>query len=261
MSENSDNHIRFNSTNMVVFCKEYKDLEKNPGLACQDMRAARRFISSLESHCEELAAARPEVSLHDTTEIFTIDNFFSEEECQALIPVVRTDLSTGGVTNNGNTDAKIRTSQIHAFYDHTPARQKICDYLGLHPNFGEPMVGQIYSKDQEFKLHCDYFEDSRPLEFNHYARQQGGQRTWTFQVYLTDVEEGGETIFPKLDLSVKPKRGMALVWNNLLPDGMPNRDTNHASTPVTKGEKIIITQWFRAGVWSSPSTTKPTEVE
>lgn len=261
MSENSDNHIRFNSANMVVFCKEYSHLEKNAALALKDLKAARRFIISLESHCEKLASDRKEVSLHDTTEIFTIDNFFSEEECQALIPVVRTDLSTGGVTNNGNKDTKIRTSQIHSFYEHTPARQKICEYLGLHPNFGEPMVGQIYGKGQEFKLHCDYFEDSRPLEFNHFARQQGGQRTWTFQVYLTDVEEGGETVFPKINLAVKPKRGMALVWNNLLPDGMPNRDTNHASLPVIKGEKIIVTQWFRSGIWTSPTTTKPTEIE
>jgi prolyl 4-hydroxylase len=38
---------------------------------------------------------------------------------------------------------------------------------------------------------------------------------------------------------------MALLWNNLLPDGSPNKETMHAGEPVTSGHKIIITKWFR----------------
>ena len=30
--------------------------------------------------------------------------------------------------------------------------------------------------------------------------------------YLNDVEEGGETTFPRLDLKIKPKRGSVLIF-------------------------------------------------
>jgi 2OG-Fe(II) oxygenase superfamily len=39
-----------------------------------------------------------------------------------------------------------------------------------------------------------------------------GPRILTFFLYLSDVEEGGETNFPVLGISVKPKKGKALLW-------------------------------------------------
>jgi len=39
-----------------------------------------------------------------------------------------------------------------------------------------------------------------------------GPRILTFFLYLSDVEEGGETTFPILDIQVKPKKGRALLW-------------------------------------------------
>ena len=39
-----------------------------------------------------------------------------------------------------------------------------------------------------------------------------GPRILTFFLYLSDVEEGGETAFPVLGISVKPKKGKALLW-------------------------------------------------
>jgi hypothetical protein len=34
-----------------------------------------------------------------------------------------------------------------------------------------------------------------------------GPRILTFFLYLSDVEEGGETSFPYLDIAIKPKKG------------------------------------------------------
>jgi prolyl 4-hydroxylase len=73
-----------------------------------------------------------------------------------------------------------------------------------------------------------------------------GNRTWTFMVYLNDGMTGGATRFTEIDLEVQPKRGMALLWNNLRPDGTPNPATMHCGEPVIAGHKIIITKWFRA---------------
>ena len=39
-----------------------------------------------------------------------------------------------------------------------------------------------------------------------------GPRAFTFFLYLSDVEEGGGTKFPYLNVTVKPKRGSAVLW-------------------------------------------------
>ena len=43
-----------------------------------------------------------------------------------------------------------------------------------------------------------------------------GPRMLTFFLYLSDVEEGGETNFPFLGVSVKPKKGRALLWPSMM---------------------------------------------
>ena len=40
----------------------------------------------------------------------------------------------------------------------------------------------------------------------------GGQRIGTLIMYLNDVEEGGETIFPEIGFSVAPRRGHAVYF-------------------------------------------------
>ena len=64
-------------------------------------------------------------------------------------------------------------------------------------------------------------------------------------IYLNEVKEGGATEFPKLNKTFSPSEGKALIWNNLNEDGTPNESTMHQAHPVTKGNKTIITKWFR----------------
>jgi prolyl 4-hydroxylase len=64
-------------------------------------------------------------------------------------------------------------------------------------------------------------------------------------IYLNDVEEGGETNFPLLNMCFKAEKGKAIIWNNLDETYKPNYNTLHEGTPIIKGTKIIITKWFR----------------
>ena len=73
-----------------------------------------------------------------------------------------------------------------------------------------------------------------------------GQRTYTFMCYLNDVEEGGETNFIALNKKFKPKQGMAVIWNNLYKNGIPNPKTLHEALPPVSGDKYVITKWFRS---------------
>ena len=85
-----------------------------------------------------------------------------------------------------------------------------------------------YSVGQEFQPHFD-----------------GQQRVLTFLVYLNDDYEGGETEFPVLGARWKGRKGEALFFWNVAPDGSLDERMLHAGLPVTRGEKWMLTQWIR----------------
>jgi prolyl 4-hydroxylase len=64
-------------------------------------------------------------------------------------------------------------------------------------------------------------------------------------MYLNDDYDGGGTHFPALQLNVKGRRGDLLHFHNLGADGLGHRDSLHAGTPVTAGEKWLLSQWIR----------------
>lgn len=54
---------------------------------------------------------------------------------------------------------------------------------------------------------------------------------------MSDVAEGGATAFPFLKTAVFPKKGAAVYWLNLHPDGIGDYRTKHAGCPVLVGSK------------------------
>ena len=255
------NRITYTSNNVILHCKDWKARKMDKKLLFNDIKSCRKFLDTLLVTLDQELATPSEVRLetHGKAEIYIIEDFLTDAECNALIPVIKSETRKGGVTNAANTDDDYRTAQVHDFQGTPWVQQDIAKHMGIHTNYCEPLQGQVYGVGQEFKEHSDYFDATRREEYNHFARQQGGQRTWTFMVYLTDVEKGGETEFQHLSLSIKPVKGMALVWNNLYTDGSNNPDTRHSSKPVIEGEKVIITQWFRTHIWERATTPEPTE--
>ena len=76
----------------------------------------------------------------------------------------------------------------------------------------------------------------------------------TVFLYLNDVEAGGGTHFSKLGITVKPKRGRALLWPNVLDDSPNERDvrTMHEALPVEKGVKYGANAWFHMYDFKTP---------
>lgn len=56
-------------------------------------------------------------------------------------------------------------------------------------------------------------------------------------VYLNDIEHGGATVFPELDIGVNPRKGSAVFWYNLKENGDGDTRTIHAACPVLYGSK------------------------
>jgi prolyl 4-hydroxylase len=103
-----------------------------------------------------------------------------------------------------------------------------------------------YDVGQYYKLHNDYIPHERDL--------LGGVRILTFYIYLSDVEQGGETSFPRLNITVHPKRGRAILWPNVL-DSSPNlRDvrTFHSALPVVSGIKYGVNTWIHQRDYQTP---------
>ncbi|TMO66613.1 prolyl hydroxylase family protein [Pseudoalteromonas aurantia] len=183
----------------------------------------------------------------DKVQMYVIDRFMDNSECNLIISLMETALQPSEVTVS-NGDERFRTSttcylgdQTHPFVGELDIR--IAQTMGFASFNSEAIQGQKYDVGQEFKAHTDFFQPGAP-EYGHFTVPLG-QRTWSFMVYLNDTEEGGETEFPKLGLSFRPKKGSALVWNNLSAQGYGNEATLHHAKPVVKGNKYVITKWFR----------------
>jgi predicted 2-oxoglutarate/Fe(II)-dependent dioxygenase YbiX len=103
-----------------------------------------------------------------------------------------------------------------------------------------------YNLKEKYDVHHDGSED------NH---MPAGPRVLTFFLYLSDVEDGGETNFPALGVKVKPMKGAALVWPSVL-DADPTKidsRTTHAALPVLRGQKLAANTWIHLRDYRTPN--------
>ena len=188
-------------------------------------------------------------------ELFDRPGFLPPELCAELMVLIDRDRRPSTIADP-NGDHYFRTSET-CDLDESEApvidlERRLFELSGIDPAYGEPVQGQRYEVGQEFKPHTDFF---KVYELETFSTPAWGQRTWTFMIYLNEPEGGGATRFVDIDLTIQPKRGMAVFWNNLLPSGQPNNFTRHQGMPVTAGTKLIITKWFRMAPRARPLFT------
>ena len=73
-----------------------------------------------------------------------------------------------------------------------------------------------------------------------------GPRLFTFFMYLSDVELGGATRFTKLNISVVPRKGSAILWPSVRSDDpwTIEEGTHHEAVTVDKGIKYAANFWI-----------------
>ena len=98
---------------------------------------------------------------------------------------------------------------------------------------GEPLTVLRYNPGQQYRAHLD----TLPHESN--------QRLRTAILYLNDGYQGGCTEFPLLGVTVRPRVGDLLVFDNVDERGAPELRSRHLGLAVTRGTKWIATRWIR----------------
>lgn len=104
----------------------------------------------------------------------------------------------------------------------------------------EPLQMLKYQPGELFGPHHDYHLTGE-------SSVQGEQRIFTMLIFGSTLseEEGGETCFPHLGLSVSPRRGDSIVWMNVKPDGEVNERSLHEGRPPRAGrEKLAMNVWI-----------------
>lgn len=228
-------------------------------------------------HHPEVNDGRPRMEvLDEDARIFMFHNFLTEEECDHLISLAKDHLDRSGVVGKeGSKISEVRTSNgmfLRRGQDDVvkEIERRIARWTLLPVGNGEGLQILRYDRSQKYDGHYDYF-------FNEEATRNGGNRYATVLTYLSDVEEGGETVFPNIPapdgdngpefsecaryhLAAKPKKGSAVLFHSIQPSGELERRSLHTACPVIKGVKWSAPKWIHVGHYASGYDERPVKV-
>lgn len=207
------------------------------------IRAGNKIVVSDKTLTVAFRCTQPDIVL--------IDNLLSQSECEKLIKESLSKLKPSKVVNlkaGGQTFHEARTSEGMCFkLGETKLIQRIerrvSALLNIPEEHGEGIQILHYRVGAEYQPHYDFFLEDH--ESSQEFLKQGGQRIATLIMYLNDVDEGGETVFPELNLRVNPRHGSALYFSYANSLGQVDEKTLHGGAPVIKGNKWIATKWLR----------------
>jgi prolyl 4-hydroxylase len=205
--------------------------------------------------------------------VVSFDRFLSEEEVDAIKA-----LGAGRLTptvDYGSAGPSARDGQHEQFEENVP-RIRTSWYLYLNESqFASPLVRKVYERianvtrvpvdNMEFMqlLRYEACDDPTHTSCQFYrchlddipalANMVPGPRIFTMFLYLSDVEEGGETQFDS-GMTVTPRAGKALFWSSVL-EGDPfemDPRSYHQARPVLRGEKHAANIWLHQFDWRTP---------
>lgn len=184
-------------------------------------------------------------------DLFVVKDVLGADECSGLMRLIDADLAPSRLMAPTD-DREFRTSQSCDLDLSHPLvvrlEERIGAVMGIQAELGESVQGQRYRVGQQFKPHFDYFHPTEA--YWPHAEKTGGQRTWTAMLFLNEPEAGGQTCFPEVGVSIRPRAGNLLVWNNLTAAGELNPLALHQGRPVEAGVKYVVTKWYRERRWT-----------
>ncbi|KAH8381551.1 hypothetical protein KR093_007818 [Drosophila rubida] len=136
---------------------------------------------------------------------------------------------------HGNRVSDVRVSQQVWLNYTTPIMQHVNKLTsaisGFDMKYTELMQVADYGIGGQYTPHYDYMS----VLPDDYIKM--GNRIATVMYYLSDVTQGGYTVFPKLNVFLKPVKGSMVMWHNELRSLANDPRTLHAGCPVIEGFK------------------------
>ena len=229
----------------VIFNREQDDkygaIAKNVKVTGKTDRDPREFLEDLGNDVKV-------VTYLDIPSIVVFENALPVEICNAIITKHKRDK----MNPSSGTE-----SRRESFAQVTELVEQRGISLGMDPRHYDIIASTIvkyaeipfdhieacdiynYETGQFLDLHHDYPYD--PRQINYY--KHGGDRVGSGVFYLNDDFEGGETNFPKLGVSVKPKAGSFLYFKQCY-DEETNWSTIHESKIISEGIKWVSACFF-----------------
>ncbi|XP_078659717.1 prolyl 4-hydroxylase subunit alpha-3-like [Branchiostoma floridae x Branchiostoma belcheri] len=209
-------------------------------LACRYVRSSPYFYLS-PVKMEPLHQGSPTVTLyHDV---------ITDKEADLMRDMALNRMNRSPVLadEGGNVFSKTRVSETGWIFDSEhPIIAKLSRRVGYITGlevswpYGEAFQVLNYGLGGFYEPHVDYFRAEQP------AVMANGQRIVTFLFYLSDVEAGGATVFPRLNLAVPAVKNIAVMFHDLKKSLDFEEDSQHAGCPVLMGSKWIANKWIHA---------------
>jgi prolyl 4-hydroxylase len=235
-----------------------------------------RMMAYNNNHNKNMTVTLETLSLSPL--VLSVHGFLSREECQYVQQIAAPTMEYSEVAlmdhDAGRPASDFRTSQT-TFLD--AGRDPILidiDYrtaslVRLPRNHQESVQVLRYGVTERYVSHHDYFDptlyqnDPETLELIQNGRRN---RMLTVFWYLSTVEEGGETVFPRFHglretsaadcttgLKVRPESGKVIIFYNMHLDGTVDPMSLHGACPVQKGVKWAANKW----IWNEPMEYVP----
>ena len=183
-----------------------------------------------------------------------IPNFLTHAECDRIIERARAaGIMPSRVYGNTSDDVSMNVRMSEQAWlsddsnDSDPVVQSITKRVSELTNYPKSHQEKLqvvhYGVGGKFTPHYDACDSSK----NDCSRF-GSQRLATLLIYLNDDFEGGGTRFPKIDKTVVPEKGKAVLFYNIdsttwahtiIPESL------HEGLPILHGEKWVANKWVR----------------
>ena len=171
-------------------------------------------------------------------EPYVLQGFLQDADCDEIVRLALAEgLEQSKLGDSSTSD--VRTSHsatldpnghplLSRMYDN------VADMLGKPRSHMENLQVLRYKPGQEYQAHHDSCLDSGN-KIERYA---------TVLVYLNNVADGGETIFPLQKIKVRPQKGKAVVFFSMTQDAQQIlEECLHSASPPSDGEKWVAVVW------------------
>jgi predicted 2-oxoglutarate/Fe(II)-dependent dioxygenase YbiX len=224
-----------------------------------DFENARPAVPAAPQAPSEPILPPDDTPLNSHREILIVPNFLSPEICNEYIEFINKqqeiDLSVfdAEATNKKGeiaweVDKKTRDTQTVNTDDirepildlmRVAVREQLNPFFNVQIKDSEMPQVLVYHEGGHYRPHIDgealFIDGSGVLSW-----RKNVDRDISLILYLNQDFEGGELVFPKLAISIKPRQGMLL--------GFPsNHHFLHGVNPTTKGTRYAIVNWFSLG--------------